>query len=79
MGSTEEPGFDGKVAALKGAVEHHVEEEEGELFPEVEKLMGNDAREAIGDVMEAEAIQLMSEGEPRNTVEAEIEPPTVQP
>src|SRR4051812_33219359 len=28
MRSTEEPGFDGKVAALKGAVEHHVEEEE---------------------------------------------------
>ena len=43
MSSTDEPGFDGKVAALKGAVEHHVEEEEGELFPKVTKLLGKDA------------------------------------
>src|SRR5690242_5141773 len=34
MGHEDAPGFDGKVAALKGAVLHHVEEEEGELFPE---------------------------------------------
>src|SRR3954447_9920886 len=52
MRSTDEPGFDGKVAALKGAVEHHVEEEEDELFPKVKKLLSTGALEALGQTME---------------------------
>lgn len=79
MHSTEEPGFDGKVAALKGAVEHHVEEEEGELFPQVTKLLPSAALEAIGQQMEAEAAELMAAGKPRMNVRVESEQPAAQP
>ncbi|MCU1282514.1 MAG: Cation-binding protein, hemerythrin family [bacterium] len=77
--STGAPGFDGRVAALKGAVEHHVEEEEEELFPEVQKLMQKDALEALGQQMEAEAMQLMEAGAPRKSIRVESEAPAVQP
>jgi hemerythrin superfamily protein len=73
----EAPGFDGKVAALKGAVLHHVEEEESELFPKVEKLLTRDAREALGQMMEAETARMMEEGEPRRTIELKPEEPMV--
>jgi hemerythrin superfamily protein len=33
------PGFGGAVAALKGAIEHHVEDEEGEAFPKLRSKM----------------------------------------
>ena len=79
LDSLDEPGFDGKVAALKGAVLHHVEEEEGELFPDVEKLLGDDALEAIGQIMEADAESLKAGGAPRKNLQIEIEPPAAQP
>src|SRR4051812_27071889 len=75
MRATEAPGFDGRVAAVKGAVEHHVEEEESELFPEVQKLMTAEALEALGQQMEAEATQLMEAGEPRLNIHIESEAP----
>jgi len=79
MRSTSEPGFDGKVAAVKGTVEHHVGEEEDELFPQVEKLLTREALEALGQQMEALANELMSEGDPRKNVKVESEPPAVHP
>lgn len=79
MESVEAPGFDGMVAALKGAVEHHVGEEEGELFPKVEKLIDAEALQAIGEQMELEAEQLMEAGAPRENVRIETEPPAAQP
>ena len=33
------PGFGGLVAALKGAIGHHVEDEEGEAFPKLRQRM----------------------------------------
>ena len=79
MQSTSAPGFDGKVAALKGAVEHHVEEEESELFPKVRKLLEKEELESIGETMETEAQMLMEAGEPRKFVKVESEPPAAQP
>lgn len=79
MHATDDPGFGGKVAALKGAVLHHVQEEEDELFPEVSQILERDALEAIGQQMEAETEEMMSSGEPRNTLRVESEPPTIQP
>ncbi len=45
--------FDAKVTVLIESVRHHVEEEEGELFPEVRKALGRKAMGEIGDAMEA--------------------------
>jgi hemerythrin superfamily protein len=72
---TEAPGFDGIVAALKGCVEHHVEEEESEFFPHVQQLFTTEAMEALGQTMEAESEQLMAAGEPRKNVKVESEQP----
>lgn len=32
-----EPGFEGALESLKAGIEHHVEEEEGEIFPKLRK------------------------------------------
>src|SRR4051794_19560366 len=37
--------FDAKMKVLQEEIEHHVEEEEGDLFPKVKKLMDNDSLE----------------------------------
>ena len=79
MNSTEEPGFDGKVAALKGAVLHHVEEEEGELFPKVKELFDKQGLDALGQQLEGEAASLEEQGGARFSVKPEIEPPVIQP
>ena len=71
-------GFDGKVAALKGAIEHHVAEEEEELFPKVRKLLTSEALDALGQTMEGEAAAMMDAGEPRKTVQLKTEAPMVQ-
>jgi iron-sulfur cluster repair protein YtfE (RIC family) len=51
--SAKDPTFEAKATALKELIEHHVEEEEDELFPEVEDKMDPDQLEALGDEMEA--------------------------
>lgn len=79
MDDPDAPGFDGKVAALKGAVLHHVEEEEEELFATVRKLMTTNALEALGQMMEAEALQMMSLGSPRLKVRPKAETPAINP
>src|SRR4051812_41835063 len=78
MNGTEKPGFDGMVAALMGAVMHHVEEEEEELFAEVKKIMEPEALEALGQTMEGEATILMEAGNARAMVQVKIEEPVVQ-
>ncbi|HSD11672.1 MAG TPA: hemerythrin domain-containing protein [Candidatus Binatia bacterium] len=40
-----------KVAQLKAAVEHHVEEEEGELFPALEEALDEEKLEQMGQAM----------------------------
>jgi hemerythrin superfamily protein len=63
--------FDAKVAVLKEQVEHHIEEEEGELFPKVTKMFGKDVLEDLGVVMEDTAEDLKAAGAPRAAVPAE--------
>ena len=77
LSNPDAPGFDGKVAALKGAIEHHVEEEEEELFPKVRKLMTAEALTALAQIMEAEANKLMEAGEPREKIEPKAEAPRI--
>lgn len=59
--------FDAKMKVLQENVEHHVEEEEGELFKNVKRLLSEDQLFALGVQMKAEFDELM-ESEPRNEV-----------
>jgi hemerythrin superfamily protein len=58
---TSDDHFDAKVKVLKDVVEHHVEEEEGELFPKTRKLMSSDELEELGEQVEARKEELMAE------------------
>jgi hemerythrin superfamily protein len=63
--------FDAKITVLKEQVEHHVEEEETDLFPKVRKLFDAEQLEAIGQAMSAEQAELEEKGNPRDAVPAE--------
>jgi hypothetical protein len=45
--------FAHKCTVLKEVLEHHIEEEEEELFPKVESTLGDDALEQLGKQMSA--------------------------
>jgi hemerythrin-like domain-containing protein len=53
--------FAGRVKVMKELLEHHIEEEEGELFPTAKKLLGKDQLEALGQAMETQKKVLRSE------------------
>jgi len=65
--------FEAKAKVLKDLVEHHVEEEEKELFPKVQKLLDADELEAIGEQMASTMEDLMENGNPRDAVPSETE------
>lgn len=53
--------FAGRVKVMKELLEHHIEEEESELFPTARKLLGKDALEEMGQAMEAQKKLLKGE------------------
>ena len=57
MSSEDEP-FDAKVTVLMENVRHHVEEEESELLPQSEKILGTDELTRLGEQMAARKQQL---------------------
>ena len=57
-GDPDEPGFDGKLAALVGEIRHHVEEEEEELLPQSEKILGKERLARLGEELAARKQQL---------------------
>jgi hemerythrin superfamily protein len=71
----EDETFDAKIKVLKEEVEHHVGEEERELFPKVLKLMSEDELEAIGEQMKDEQEELEEAGDARYSIPAETEHP----
>ena len=54
-----EDQFDAKFKVLTENVEHHIEEEETEMLPDAEKVLGDDL-EQLGEQMQARKNQLMS-------------------
>jgi len=52
------PEFAGRVKVCKELLEHHIEEEEEEMFPQCEELLGSDQLEELGAQMEALKVQL---------------------
>jgi hemerythrin superfamily protein len=63
--------FEAKVLVLKEQIEHHVEEEEKELFPKVKKLLDKETLLAVEQEMAATEQELLEAGEPRNQVPSE--------
>ena len=45
--------FSGRVKVVKELLEHHIEEEETEMFPQARKLLGKAVLEQLGEQMEA--------------------------
>lgn len=64
--------FDAKMKVLQENVEHHVEEEEKDLFKSARKLLSKEQLEDLGIQMEEEFDTLM-EGEPRMEVPEETD------
>jgi len=51
-------GWDAKIKVLKEDVEHHVKEEEGEMFPDAKKFLGERRLTELGAELEARKQQL---------------------
>jgi hemerythrin-like domain-containing protein len=64
--------FDAKMQVLQEQIEHHVEEEEGDLFKKVRKLLSKEQLEDLGVQMQQEFEELM-ENEPRVQVPAQTD------
>ena len=72
--SPEHENFDAKIKVLKEQIEHHVEEEEKQLFPKVREQLGSEKLELLGaqmeDMFEEELDGDPSESIPQETAEA---------
>jgi hemerythrin superfamily protein len=56
--SAEDEAFDAKVTVLTENVRHHVEEEEEEMLPQSEKILGEEELTRLGEEMAARKRQL---------------------
>ena len=72
--------FDAKMKVLKDNIEHHVKEEEGEMFPHAQKQLSADALEQLGQRIAARKEQLQPQpGRPAARVSASRSQSTSSP
>ncbi|MCK8656865.1 hemerythrin domain-containing protein [Pseudomonas umsongensis] len=55
------PEFAGRVKVVKELLEHHIEEEETEMFPQAKKLLGKATLDELGEQMEVLKARLKKE------------------
>ena len=60
--SPDDEGFEAKAALLKRLVVEHVDEEENDIFPELEDLLSPEDLKALGRQLEEASTQLRSAG-----------------
>jgi hemerythrin superfamily protein len=65
--------FEAKVKVLKEQVEHHVKEEEEELFPKVRKVLDGKQLVALAEDMIVTQEKLLDAGDPRELVRGQTE------
>jgi hemerythrin superfamily protein len=63
--------FDAKIEVLQEQVEHHVQEEEDELFPKARKVLDRKQLVAIAEDMTVTQERLLDAGDPRERVRTE--------
>jgi hemerythrin-like domain-containing protein len=64
--------FDPKMKVLKELIEHHVEEEEEELFPLVRQNFAREELESLGDQME-QMFEKLQQSEPREAIPSQTD------
>jgi hypothetical protein len=74
-GNVDEDQLDARMKVLKETIEHHVQEEEHELFPKVRKACSKEELEDIGLRMQKLADELLSEGEPSKSIPGQTDRP----
>jgi hemerythrin superfamily protein len=67
--------FDARMKVLKEQVEHHVEEEEDELFPKVRKALSEDELDDLGSRMEELAEDVLAQGSPSKDIPGQTDSP----
>lgn len=58
----DDEAFSARVTALKELIQHHVEEEEEELFPKVEKALDEDTLSSMGKSMKQRFDDVLEQG-----------------
>jgi hemerythrin superfamily protein len=71
--SADDETFDAKIKVLKEQVEHHVEEEETDLFPKSRKVLDAKELEALGLALADEQNTIEKRGNARKGVPAETD------
>ncbi|HET6436785.1 MAG TPA: hemerythrin domain-containing protein [Anaeromyxobacter sp.] len=70
-----DPQFDAKMQVAKELTEHHIQEEEGELFPLVEEACSREELEEMGSRMKQMADEMKEEGQPRASIPGQTDSP----
>jgi hemerythrin superfamily protein len=74
--SLDDPQYEAKLTVLKEQVEHHVEEEEQDLFPKVKKACSKEQLEDMGDRMQQLAEKLEEQGSPSASIPGQTDAPS---
>jgi hemerythrin superfamily protein len=69
--SSDDETFDAKIKVLKEQVEHHVNEEETDLFPKSKKVLDTKEMAALGAALEDERDLIEERGKARDGIPAE--------